>query len=256
MRTPLTQQQLEIIRTNAQTPGVTAEQTAEQLGLSTSTIWKAVGAIHKGKFDKLMERAKYWEERKAIREGKQEPPTIDSKPESKIGQKIFKLYQSGITKPSELKKKLGTSDANVYYWLHRFGWKKKTARGAKPVPHQESTDRSEPKWIHNAKHLREQGLTYNAIAEKLSVPRGAVAYHLHGKEQYALARVDKKEHLNGDAAPSSTGINKHVFIGYAFAKVEEYISLLATRANFPPAVLRTRLAELLGHPSFRETDRD
>src|SRR6266568_1718511 len=115
------------------------------------------------------------------------------------------------------------------------------------VDHRRKDEKTER--VHTLHH---QGLSLHQIMAKTGLGKSAVNYHLFGKQKLgralSVAPRQQGESPNGYSSP----INKHVLVGYAFAKTEGYVHFLSTRLGLAPEVLSRRLAELLGHPPMRQ----
>jgi len=100
--------------------------------------------------------------------------------------------------------------------------------------------------------LHQQGLSLHQIMAKTGLGKSGVNYHLFGKQKLgrALSVAPRQQGESPDGNRST--INKHVLVGYAFAKTEGYVHFLSTRLGLAPEVLSRRLAELLGHPPMRQ----
>lgn len=102
--------------------------------------------------------------------------------------------------------------------------------------------------------LKEKGLTYREIGEKIGMSTHGVGYYTSARgrrkqDKVSLGELDSpgKEQMNGHHPTT----NKHILIGIAYAETERFITNLSERIAVPAEVLRRRLAELLGHSPLR-----
>jgi transposase len=253
-------QQLEDFKTAAQ-QGISETETAKKLGISHHTIHNWIARLRAGTLDQYMERVRVYEAKVAAspekpQRGPGRPKKILHRPEIAERAATFQksahplpeflprllAYRAQGIKADDIGKKLGITQAQVYYWSAKARDSQassgKSSRGA--------PSKMTPELIIKARLYREQGYTWREVGEKIGLHKATLYAH---KDEILNAGSNlQKGEIHGLAAAS----NRNVFIGYAYAKVEEYIAVLAERAHFPHQVLRARLSELLGHSPLRQ----